>query len=143
MRNFGLLLLRIGLGVMFLYHGGPKIVGGPDMWKAVGASMGNLGIHAVPWLWGLLAGLAEFFGGMALIAGIGTRVAAAILTFVMFVATLHHLNLPGQGVREASHAIELGLVFFSLVFIGPGKFSVDALLWDTENKPARKSKSSA
>ena len=43
----------------------------------------------------------------------------------MIIASLVHLLDPKQGINEASHAIELGIVFLSLIFIGPGKYSID------------------
>ena len=42
----------------------------------------------------------------------------------MIVAALVHFS-KGDGVNGASHAIELAIVFFGLIFIGPGKYSVD------------------
>ena len=47
-----------------------------------------------------------------------------LLTFTMIIAALIHFG-KGEGIMGASHAIELGIVFFSLIFIGPGKYSVD------------------
>ncbi len=32
-RDAGLLILRIGIGIMFLYHGAPKLIGGPEKWE--------------------------------------------------------------------------------------------------------------
>ena len=40
-RDFGLLLLRIGLGAMFIWHGAPKLVGGPETWTRLGGAMAN------------------------------------------------------------------------------------------------------
>jgi putative oxidoreductase len=42
----------------------------------------------------------------------------------MGVAANMHLG-KGEGILAASHAIELGILFFSLLFIGPGRYSVD------------------
>ena len=42
----------------------------------------------------------------------------------MGVAASMHLG-KGEGLLAASHAIELGILFFSLLFIGPGRYSVD------------------
>lgn len=124
-RDHGLLLLRVGLGVMFLTHGGPKLMGGPSMWAMVGGALGNFGIHFAPTFWGLLAALSEFGGGLLLIAGLFTRFASASMLFTMIVATTLHFS-KGDGLSGASHAIELGIVFASLIFIGAGRFSRDA-----------------
>ena len=125
-RDLGLLVLRIGLGIMFIWHGYPKIVGGPHFWHQLGMAMGNLGVHGMPDFWGFMAAFAEFGGGIFLLAGFLTRPICAIMAFDMFVAMMMHFKM-GQGLPVASHAIEDGIVFLSLILIGPGRFSVDQL----------------
>ena len=120
-RDFGLLVLRLGVGVMFLFHGWPKLMGGPVKWEALGTAMGYLGIHVIPVFWGLMAALSEFFGGVCLILGVVFRPACLLLLGTMAVAATMHLQR-GDGLQVASHAIELGFVFFGLLFIGPGRF---------------------
>lgn len=55
-KNTGLLIIRIGLGIMFMMHGYPKLLGGPDKWEAVGGAMKHTGITFFPTFWGLMAG---------------------------------------------------------------------------------------
>jgi putative oxidoreductase len=124
-RDQGLLLLRLGLGVMFIYHGWPKIHAGPAMWHGLGMAAGHVGIHFAPTFWGFMAAFAEFGGGILLCAGFLTRIACVLLVIDMLVATSMHLG-SGQGLMVASHAIECGIVFLSLIFIGPGRFSIDS-----------------
>ena len=123
-RNTGLLILRIGLGLMFIIHGFPKLAGGPGGWAGLGSSMKVVGIDFLPVFWGFMAAVAETFGGFLLIVGLFYRPACMLLVFTMVIAALVHLG-KGDGLKGASHAIELGIVFFSLIFIGPGKYSVD------------------
>lgn len=123
-RNTGLLILRVGLGAMMMFHGLPKIMGGPDHWAGIGSSMKVIGINFIPAFWGLMAALSEGMGGFLLLLGLFYRPVNMLLTFTMIIAALVHLN-KGEGIMGASHAIELGIVFFSLIFIGPGKYSVD------------------
>ncbi len=123
-KNTGLLLIRIGLGIMFFMHGYPKLLGGPDRWEGVGSAMGNLGVTFLPMFWGLLAALAETVGGICFLLGLFFRPVALALAFTMLVAALSHLDR-GDGLKGASHAIELGVVFVGLAFLGPGKYSVD------------------
>lgn len=120
-RDFGLLGLRLGVGVMFLFHGWPKLIGGPDKWASLGQAVGYLGIHVVPVFWGLMAAVSEFLGGACLILGVVFRPACLMLLCVMIVATTMHLK-QGDSMQVASHAIELGSVFFGLFFVGPGRF---------------------
>ncbi|HEX3384677.1 MAG TPA: DoxX family protein, partial [Mucilaginibacter sp.] len=61
-KNFGLLIIRIGLGILFIYHGLPKLLGGPTKWEHVGTATASVGIHFLPMLWGLLAAATETFG---------------------------------------------------------------------------------
>ena len=37
-KNFGLLVIRVGLGIMFIYHGFPKLAGGEKMWIQLGSA---------------------------------------------------------------------------------------------------------
>ncbi|MGQ7853406.1 DoxX family protein [Pedobacter sp. WC2501] len=123
-RNTGLLLIRIGLGVMFIIHGFPKLAGGPDGWTGLGGSMKVIGINFLPVFWGFMAAVSETFGGFLLIVGLFFRPALMLLIFTMIIAALVHFG-KGDGLDGASHAIELAIVFFGLIFIGPGKYSVD------------------
>lgn len=123
-RNTGLLIMRAGLGVMMMLHGYPKLLGGPEKWEAVGSSMKHLGITFAPAVWGLLAAATETFGGFLILIGLAFRPVSLLLTFTMIVAALTHLKTSAN-YMDASHAIEVGLVFFGLAFIGPGRFSVD------------------
>lgn len=122
-KNTGLLIIRIGLGCMFMMHGYGKLIGGPELWKGVGAAMGNVGITFLPVFWGFLAALTEALGGFLLLIGLAFRPASLLLAFVMLIASIFHLQT--QGLMDASHAIELGVVFVGLAFVGPGKYSVD------------------
>jgi putative oxidoreductase len=124
-RDFGLLLLRVGLGGMFVVvHGWPKISGGPHLWKEIGGAMRNLGVHFTPEAWGFLAALAEFGGGILLILGLLFRPACGALTFTMAVAATMLYKMHGS-ISEAAQPIELGIVFLALLFIGPGRYSLD------------------
>jgi putative oxidoreductase len=128
-RDLGLLAIRIGVGAsVLLFHGWGKITGGPQRWAAIGANMGNLGVHMAPAFWGLAAALAESLGSTLILLGLFTRPAAAALAFTMLVAMTRHLSLPedaaNAGWAGASHALELFAVYLGLVLLGPGRFSL-------------------
>ncbi len=126
-RDIGLLIVRIGLGCMFLFHGLPKLFGGPEKWERLGGAMAAFGITFLPAFWGFMAAISESLGGICLIFGLFLRPACILLTITMLVATVSHLSR-GDGVGGASHAIEVGIVFLSLILIGPGKYSLDEKL---------------
>lgn len=124
-KDLGLLILRIGLGLSFIFlHGYPKLVGGPETWEAVGSAMNNVGINFYPTAWGLMAGVVEALGGLFLLLGLFYRPVCLFLAFTMLVAGMNHLAM-GDGLMGASHAFELLVVFIGLMFVGPGKYSVD------------------
>lgn len=123
--DLGLLLLRVAIGLFYLWvHGLPKLMGGAERWEKLGSAMHNLGIAFLPTFWGFMAAATESFGALLFAIGLFFRPSCLLLTFVMLVATIMHLQ-KGDGLGTASHAIEMGIVFFAMTFIGPGKYSVD------------------
>lgn len=122
--DVGLLILRVGIGVMFMTHGVPKLAKGVDGWEQLGRHMGLLGVDFFPTFWGLMAALSESVGGLLLILGLWTRAACLPMAFTMLVAALYHFD-KGDGLGKASHAIEVGFVFVGLFFVGPGRYSLD------------------
>ncbi len=123
-RNTGLLILRVGVGAMMMVHGFPKIMDGPDKWAVIGENMKVIGIDFIPAFWGFMAAMTEGLGGFLLLLGLFFRPVNMLLAFTMLIASLMHLK-KGDGIMGASHAIELGIVFLALIFIGAGKYSVD------------------
>jgi len=123
-KNFGLLIIRLGLGLMFISHGFPKLAGGEKMWGMIGSATQNVGIHFLPAMWGFLSAIVETFGGVLLIVGLAFRPVCILLILNLLVAATFHLS-KGEGLAGASHAIEDAIVFAGLLFVGPGKYSVD------------------
>jgi len=90
MAAIGLLALRLGLGVVFAYHGWGKL-------QAMDQTIGFFGTLGIPlasfFAW--LVALVEFLGGIAIILGIFTKEVAKVLAVVMIVALLTaHINQP-------------------------------------------------
>lgn len=125
-KDFGQLLSRLGVGFMYVYlHGGPKLLAGPAQWEKIGGAIHYLGITFAPTFFGLMAGLAEFLGGICLILGLLFRPACVFLIFTMIVAAASELP---HGLFDAAWPMENGLFLLGLLFIGPGKYSIDAKL---------------
>jgi len=126
--SIGLLVLRLGFGIMFLIHGTPKLLGGPESWQQLGESgMAAFGLSSGLVFWGFMAAFAEFFGGLFLFIGFLTRPFAILLLGNMFVAAVMHLT-QGHDFSIVSHPIEDGLVFIFFLIVGPGKYSVRHLV---------------
>ncbi|GGF25835.1 DoxX family protein [Hymenobacter cavernae] len=131
--DLGLLILRVGIGIMFTIHGYPKLIGGPEKWVEIGSVMKSFGISASPVMWGLLAAVSEAIGGQLLAFGLFFRVACLLLLGTMLVATAMHL-MNGDDFNGYSHALEAAFLFLGLLFAGPGKYSVDQMLFPEESE---------
>ena len=77
---------------------------------------------------GFMAAISESGGGLLLAMGLLTRPACFFLLNVMIVATTMHVR-SGHPFVKYSHALEAGILFFSLLLIGPGKISLDQILF--------------
>lgn len=129
--SFGPLALRVPVGIIFMAHGAQKLFGwfGGYGLEGTGQWMGSIGLQP-GYLMALLAGGAEFFGGLALLLGLLVRPAAAALGFTMLVAIfgVH----AAKGFFAASNGIEYALALFaaslSLLASGGGRASADAAL---------------
>ncbi len=132
--SFASTVLRLALGFMILPHGLQKTLGwfgGYGFQGTMGYLTGQVG---APWIFALLAILAESVGGLMLIAGFGTRLAALGVGGVMLVAAAMHwsngffMNWTGaqKGEGIEFHLLALGMVV-ALLILGGGKWSVDSL----------------
>lgn len=130
-----LLVVRVVMGVAFILHGWPKIQN-PMGW------MNAMGGEGVPSFLQALAALAEFGGGIALLLGLLTPLAALGIVCQMLGA-LFMVHFPmGHPFVAATGgpSYELPLVYLALAILllvmGPGRWSFDALLFGgTQEKP--------
>lgn len=125
------LVLRVPVGIIFAAHGAQKLFGwfGGHGLEGTGQWMGSIGLNP-GYLMALLAGSAEFFGGLVLILGLLTRPAAAVLALTMLVAIFSvHID---KGLFMSNNGYEYGLALLaasvSLLFTGGGRWSLDAAL---------------
>src|ERR1017187_9477413 len=131
-----LALMRLVLGVVFFAHGSQKMLGwfGGYGFKA---TMGFFTQTAqIPAVFAFLAIAAEFFGGLGLLVGLLTRIAAFGITVNMLVAimTVHlpngfFMNWTGQQKGEGFeyHLLVLAITV-ALMIRGAGAFSADRAL---------------
>ena len=122
----GLLLLRLVVGLAFMFHGYGKIQN-PFGWMGPNANM--------PGIFQALAALSEFGGGLAWMLGLLTPLASLGLACTMGVAVrLHAFVLHDPFVRkDLGGSYELASVYLCvallLLLAGPGRFSVDRLIF--------------
>ena len=123
--------LRLIAGIIFIAHGAQKLFawfGGYGL-DGTGQWMESIGL-APGYLMALMAGSAEFFGGILLIAGLLTRPTALVLAITMVVAILTaHID---NGLFMANNGYEFGLalvaITLALMFQGGGRFSIDNVI---------------
>ena len=131
--SYGLLLLRVFVGVAFFGHGTQKLFGwwggyGPQGTGGFFASMG--------YRWGVpmavLAGLAEAGGGTLLALGLLTPLACALIAIVMLNA-IFAVTLKRQFMLGSELELTYLVIAVSLAATGPGRFSLDrAIGWDDD-----------
>jgi putative oxidoreductase len=126
--GYGLTIVRIIAGLTFAAHGSQKLFGWFGGYGLVGVGQWMESIGLAPgYLMALLAGSAEFFGGLALVIGLLVRPAAAVLAVTMLVAivTVHLAN--GFFMSNNGYEFALALMAISLVVLveGAGKLSLD------------------
>lgn len=125
LRDFGILFLRIGVGLIFIFvHGLGKITRGPELWVKLGGAMSNFGINFLPGFWGFMSAFTEFFVPMFIIIGFLYRPATLLLAFNMIVAVTSHFIKLDPWSRIA-YPLMLTALFISMFFIGPGRYSLD------------------
>jgi putative oxidoreductase len=125
------LILRVPVGLILAAHGAQKLFawfGGYGL-EGTGQWMTSIGLEPGYWL-ALMAGSAEFFGGIALALGLLTRPAAVVTAFTMLIAIFSvHIN---NGLFMANNGYEYALTLLvataALAIQGAGSFSLDSVI---------------
>jgi putative oxidoreductase len=144
--NYVATLLRLVLGVVFFAHGAQKMLG----WFGGFGFTGTMGFFThqlgIPAPFALLAIMAEFFGGIGLIVGFLSRIAAfgIACNMAVAVAMVHHnfglfMNWAGtqKGEGFEFHMLAVAMLL-AVMILGSGALSVDAALSPaSEQRPAR------
>lgn len=125
------IMLRVPVGIILSAHGSQKLFawfGGYGL-EGTGQWMESIGL-APGFLMALLAGSAEFFGGIALMLGFLTRPAAIVSAFTMIIAifSVHFSNGLFMSNNGYEFALTLLAVNVALAIQGGGKYSVDSAI---------------
>ena len=139
-------ILRLVLGTVFFAHGAQKMLG----WFGGSGFSGTMnfftGTMHIPALFAFLAIAAEFFGGIGLLVGFLTRIAAfgIATTMLVAIAKVHHnvgffMNWSGtqKGEGYEYHLLVLAMTAF-LMIRGAGAFSVDRAITDAGSRHSGK-----
>ena len=121
--DVGLAALRIGVATIFIRHGAQKLFG--FGLAGVTGAFGHMGVP-LPGLFGPLIAFLEFFGGIALLFGLLTRLVA--LGFVCDMLGAIFIVLFKNGFSHYELEFTLLMASIALVFTGAGAWSVDALI---------------
>ena len=126
--GLGALALRVPVGIILAAHGAQKLFGwfGGYGLEGTGQWMASIGLEP-GYLMALLAGSAEFFGGLALVLGLLTRPAAAVSAVTMLVAIFSaHIS---NGFFLTNNGYEYALALFgatlALAIQGGGALAID------------------
>jgi putative oxidoreductase len=124
--DLGLLLMRLMLAVVFLFHGSMKLFG----WFGGGGLAGMAEFNAeiglpFPMAGAILAGMAEFMGALALLAGLAVRWAVLPLIFMMLLASFTaHRGAFWVADNGMEFTLTLAVFLAALGIMGPGRFTV-------------------
>jgi putative oxidoreductase len=138
-----LAVLRLVVGIVFFAHGAQKMLGWFGGYGFAGTMGFFTGMLHIPPAFAFLAIAAEFFGGLGLIFGLLTRIAAfgIFCNMLVAVAMVHHhfgffMNWTGtqKGEGFEFHLLALATMVF-LMIRGAGAASVDRML----SSPAKNS----
>lgn len=125
------LILRVPVGLILAAHGAQKLFawfGGYGL-EGTGQWMASIGLEPGYWL-AMMAGSAEFFGGIALAIGLLTRPVAVVAGFTMLIAifSVHISNGLFMANNGYEYALTLLVVTVVLAIQGAGSFSLDNVL---------------
>jgi putative oxidoreductase len=129
--GFFTLALRVPVGMIFMAHGAQKLFswfGGYGL-EGTGQWMASIGLEP-GYLMALLAGSAEFFGGLFILIGLLTRPSSVVLALTMLVAifAVHFQNGFFMANNGYEYALSLLAISVALIFSGAGKFAVDNII---------------
>ena len=124
--DIGLLLLRIWVGLIGIFHGAQKLFGAFNGSGISGFTQFLADKNVpLPTLSAYMAGSAEFFGGILIAVGFFTRFASFLFAFTMAVAIATTFNGAFDN-RDGGLEFQalIGIACLTLMFSGPGKYSI-------------------
>lgn len=124
--NFGMLVLRLALGISMAYHGYLKFLSGAEGLYKVGSMLAPFGVSGSYELLGTFAAFSELLGGILVALGLFTRLGSLLLVGVLFTATMLHVD---TGFFSWDYPSQMGFAALAIFFMGGGRYSIDAALF--------------
>ncbi|MCR4328711.1 MAG: DoxX family protein [Patescibacteria group bacterium] len=124
--DWGLLLLRVIAGIVFVVHGWPKF----RKMHETAVSFESMGFKPGK-LWGPAVAILEFFGGIALLVGFATELIAALLCVQFIIIIIWKVTKGQKFVSGWEYDLVLLGVVASLIVLGSGMFSLDKLFFSS------------
>ena len=113
-----LVYIRATMGIVLLYYGWPKIT------HLTSNAADFVGMGFRPgWVWGTLIAVVEFFGGIAMLAGLYAELAASLFGFQMIVGTFWKLKIK-KPFTDYSYDLQLLALCVVIMALGAGRFSL-------------------
>jgi putative oxidoreductase len=137
LKPLALLLLRAALGVIYIYHGYPKL------FVNARGTMQMFGHMGFPAYFAVISGVIEFFGGCLLIVGLFARLAGLLLAGEMVIALwrVHGMFTHPTAVPRFEFPMALAAAAFTIACLGAGSISLDRAIFGSRGSRApRKSK---
>ena len=126
--NFGLLFMRLGLAAVLLIHALPKLFDGTAAWKKFWMSLEFESIGLPGAIMGFAILLIESIGALSLLSGYFFRVACALLSFLYGLYFFGYFYYKSGYVTLTLWSLGLAVVFFGLIYVGPGRYAVSVKL---------------
>jgi putative oxidoreductase len=130
--GLGLLLIRLVVGISFIGHGAQKLFGwfGGYGVKGTGGWLESIGIKPGAQM-AFLAGMSELLGGLLLVLGLLTPLAALLIagTMLMAITKVHGPNGYWSTNNGYEYNLSLIAVVIGIALMGPGQYALDNLLF--------------
>ncbi|HJT82135.1 MAG TPA: hypothetical protein VJ719_13140 [Chthoniobacterales bacterium] len=122
-RETGLLLFRASIGLILIILIAPVLWHGQGSWERFGSAMRHLDFGGHYKFWGFIGALFGCVGGVLMVLGLFFRVGVLL---ALVVSLVHLIAVwSREGFYGRLPALEMAILLLCLLFVGPGKYSVD------------------
>ncbi|MBZ5566270.1 MAG: DoxX family protein [Acidobacteriia bacterium] len=133
LQPLALLVMRLVLATVMIAHGSQKVFGGMPKFQTI---VSHIGFPA--WM-AYLSAAAEFGGGILVLLGVLTRLAALAITIDLLVAIVKvHAKAGLRGPGGFEFPLSVVVIAFALIFFGAGPISLDSIFSGRPSLPRRR-----